>query len=448
MRENVVVGFAGISFHAFWGFEESQYAGRIEELRETIEAFGATLVAMPQTFKDADGGARAGEKLSEDADIVILDVETFPEGSAAIAFFDHLSKPLMLWGRSEQAHNSNIGHNSFCGINFLASNLALRGQRFRKLYGSPDSELFRNRLQTAIKLIWAAKKSRGSKIGLFGTGVVPKFYDIDVQTEDREKLLKRWDIDFVGIETRDVVKLAKSYSDGSIRREVEKIGASFHKIEVSSTDVENQARLLKAFVEISNTHNFSAVAIRCWPELQKLDSIWPCPSLSILNESSLPAACEGDAGGALDMLLASKLSKEPSTLLDVVDWNDADDLFSIWHCGPTASSWADESGTVFKHHNVDGRGENGRAAFGCAGIIDMQFRPGPVTLFRTLGALDDEFVVQVDVVRSSEQRICGSFGQVGSAKVYGQNMNNEQLRCQILDRCLPHHFTAVRGDLY
>ncbi len=447
MLRNVVVGLAGISFRAFWGFTEAQYKGRIDELRKTIEAFGATLVVIPETFKDSDGGIRASEKLSEEADIVILDVETYPEGSASFAFFDHLSKPLMLWGRSEQEHGSNIGHNSFCGVNFLAGNLALRGQRFRKLYGAPDSKLFRNRLQTAIQLIWAAKESKGSKIGLFGNGVVPKFYDIDVQTGDREKLLKRWDIDFVGVETQDLVKLAASFSNDDIRSEVEKIGASFHKIEVSTTDVEKQARLLRAFKEISNGHNFSAVAIRCWPELQELYSIWPCPSLSILNDDSLPAACEGDAGGALDMLLASKLAKTPSTLLDIVDWNDADNVFSIWHCGPTASSWADESGTVFKHHNVDGRTESGRAMFGCAGIIDMQFKTGPVTLFRTLGAIDDEFVVQGDIVPPGKERICGSFGQVGSAKMYGQNMNNEQLRNQILDRCLPHHFTAVRENL-
>lgn len=448
MLRNVVVGLAGISFRSFWGFTESQYTGRIDKLRKIIEAFGAKLVVIPETFKDADGGIKAAETLSKEADIVILDVETYPEGSASFAFFDNLSKPLMLWGRNEQKHGSNIGHNSFCGVNFLAGNLALKGQRFRKLYGPPDSEQFRNRLQTAIKLIWAAKESKGSKIGLFGKGVVPKFYDIDVQGDDRKKLLKRWDIDFVGIETRDVIKLAESYTNYNIRNEVKKIGASFHKIEVSVTDVEKQARLLRAFTEINNTHNFSAIAIRCWPELQKLYSIWPCPSISVFNNNSLPAACEGDAGGALDMLLASKLTEEPSTLLDIIDWNDADNLFSIWHCGPTASSWADESGAVFKHHNVDGRSKSGGAMFGCSGIIDMQFKTGPVTLFRTLGAIDDEFVVQGDIVPPRKERICGSFGQVGNAKIYGQNVNNEQLRGQILDRCLPHHFTAVRENLH
>ena len=448
MSEKTVVGLAGVSFHAFWGFSEEQYRERIEEMRAVVERLGARLVALPETFKDAKGGVAAAQRMNDEADLVILDVATFPEGSATLAFFDNLAKPLVLWGRNEQEHGSNIGHNSFCGVNFLAGNLALRGQRFRKLYGAPGDVRLQNRLKTAITLIGAAKKASGSRIGLFGEGIVPKFYDIDISDSDREKLKQRWDIDFMGIPTRDLTELVDSFSIGEVGEEIETIETRFGKIEVSADAVEAQARLLKALKKISAENGFSAIAIRCWPELQSTREVWPCPSISILNDLALPAACEGDVGGAFDMLLASKFSEEPSTLLDVIDWNDEKDRFSVWHCGPTAPSWADKSGSVFKYHNVDGRDEDGGAKFGCSGIIDMQFKPGPVSLYRTLGALDDEFAVQGEIVTTETEKVCGSFGQVANATIYGRGMDNELLRNQIFDRCLPHHFAAVRGSLY
>jgi L-fucose isomerase-like protein len=429
MSAEIRIGIAGISFTPFWGFEESQYQSRVGRLGEVGKRVGVTVVALPETFQDAEGAARAAKKLNGEADLAILDVATYPEGKAAGVFFDTLELPLALWSRDESEYNTHIGHNSFCGANFLAGNLALRGQRFRSLYGELDAPEFLARLRTAVRLIGAAKRAAGSRIGLFGEGVVPKFYDIDIQPKDRRALEERFGIRFVSVPTEDVVKC-------------------FTTVEIPDEAISRQARLLRAIRDFCNEGKFASIAVRCWPELQALYNVWPCPVVSTLNEAGVPAACEGDPGGALDMLLASQLSDRPATLVDIVNWDDERNTFAIWHCGPTACSWADEGGARLIPHNVDGRTPGGTPALGLPGVVDMQFSSGPVTVFRTLGALDDEFAVEGSLIRTPGRRICGSFGTVSGPTIYGQEVESRLIRDGILNRALPHHYTAARGHLF
>jgi len=449
MVRKICIGLAGISFDAaFWGFKESQYKDRIVELRQVAQKLGLKFIAIPKTFEDHKGAIAAAKKLNDKADLVILDIATYPEGKAAGAFFDTIAPPLMLWSRNETVHKSNIGHNSFCGANFLGGCLALRGQRFRKLYGRPNSKQFKARLKTAARLIGAAKMAAGAKIGLFGEGIVPKFYDIDIEPKDRVKLQKRWQLRFVGVTTKELLKTAKSYRDADIEKSAECFTSHFTKIKIPTDAVQKQLRLLRAVKEISKQEKFSSVAIRCWPELQGLYGTWPCPSISVLNEIGIPAACEGDPGGALDMLLAKQLNKKPSTLMDIIDFDDKGNTFSIWHCGPTASSWADKKGAKLICHNVDGRKAAGKPAMGLPGVVDMQFAPGKVSVFRTLGAIDDEFAVQGKITAAGKRQICGSFGLVAEPSIYTNKVDVNFVRQEIFDRMLPHHYTATPGHIF
>ena len=449
MVRKVCVGLAGISFNSsFWGFKESQYKERISKLRKTVEQLGSRFVAIPKTFCNAKGAVAAAKKLNDKADIIILDVATYPEGKAAGVFFDTIKSLLILWSRRESVHKANLGHNSFCGANFLASNLALRDQHFRTLYGPVTSKDFRSRLQTAVRLIGAAKAVSGSKIGIFGEGIVPKFYDIDISVKDREKLESRWGIRFVGVPIERYVKLAKSYKNSDISKMSKRFCSGFSDIKVEDREVEKLVRLVSAIKEITSKEGLASIAVRCWPELQQVYGVWPCSSLSFLNDAGIPAACEGDPAGALDMLLAKQLSKKPSTLMDIVDWDDKKNNFSIWHCGPTACSWADKCGAILVPHTVAGATRDGKAADGLAGAVKMQFASGKVTVFRTLGAIDDEFVVQGKLIQEPSRRIYGSFGIVGSPTVYANNSSVNILRQDILNRRIPHHFAASHGHLF
>ena len=448
MNRKMRLGLAGISFAPFWAFRQSQYKKRISQLRELTKRLNARLVVLPRAFQDAKGALEAARKLNDKADLAILDICTFPEGKAAETFFCALKTPVILWSRGETEYKSHIGHNSFCGANFLAGVLALKGRRFRSVYGEPHSAEFRARISTATRLVAAANSVSGSRIGLLGEGIVPKFYDIDIQPEDRRKLEERWNIRFVSVPMKELVRRAEACSKSAIEASAGDFRAEFKHVGISDQMVKKQVRLLQAITDIAQQESFAGLAVRCWPELQKDYEAWPCPSLSQLNEKGIPAACEGDPGGALDMLLAAQLSRKPSTLMDIVDWSSKSNALAIWHCGPTACSWADKKGARLLGHNVDGRTSKGKAASGLPGVVDMQFARGPVTIFRTLGAIDDEFVVAGELAPNDRRRICGSFGTVTKPKVYSRPSSVDTIRDDIFKRTLPHHYVAVRGNIF
>ena len=442
------VGLAGVSMPSFWAFGQEEYRQRAGRLKEVCKGLGAGLITLQETFQTAEGAEQAARALNQLAGLAVLDVATFPEGKAAGAFLDALKIPLILWSRGESVHGTHIGHNSFCGANFLAANFALKGRRVRHLYGDCRTRQFRARLATAVRLVGAAAAAAGARIGLFGEGIVPKFFDIDVAPADRKALADRWGIEFVPVPTGNLLAQAASYAEAALDKDTRDFAGRFRSIEVPAQAVRSQARLLRAIRDISRREHFASIAVRCWPELQAEASIWPCASLSALNDLGIPAACEGDPGGALDMLLASKLAEGPSTLLDIVDWDEKADTLAIWHCGPTAVSWADRRGARLIPHNVDGASPKGGPARGAPGVVDMQFATGPVTIFRTLGAVDDEFVVQGRLVKADARRICGSYGAVAKSNVYSRSVPVALVRDEILNRALPHHYTAVRGHLF
>jgi L-fucose isomerase-like protein len=449
VKQKVCVGLAGIQFSSsFWAFRDTQFTERARQLRALTGKLGASVKALPRAFRDAEGAEAAAKQLNDSADLVILDVATFPEGKAAGAFLDRLIPPVMLWSRPESEHGTHIGHNSFCGANFIAGNLALKQRRFRCLFGEAGSRDFAARLRTAIGLVSAAKQAAGSTIGLFGEGIVPKFFDIDISAADRTRLEQRWKIRFEGIPIKALVEKAGSYKEDELAADAKSFVRCFKRIAVPSDALSKQVRLYKAIADITRHEGYASTAVRCWPELQSTYGAWPCPGVGVLNDMGIPCACEGDPAGALDMLLATHLSERPSTVVDIVDWHVPRNSFAIWHCGPTACSWADRGGASLIPHNVDGANKQGRPAQGLPGVVDMTFAPGPVTVFRTLGAVDDEFVVQGSLVRSPSRRISGSHGSVAEPTVYGRKRTVDALREEIMNRALPHHFVAARGHLF
>jgi hypothetical protein len=99
-------------------------------------------------------------------------------------------------------------------------------------------------------------------------------------------------------------------------------------------------------------------------------------------------------------------------------------------------------------HNVDGRTPEGNPAPRLPGFVDMQLSPGPVTVFRTLGALDDEFAEEGSLIHNPSRRICGSCGLVNRPAIYGQEVEARFIRDEIFNPTLPHHYSAARGHLF
>ena len=96
--------------------------------------------------------------------------------------------------------------------------------------------------------------------------------------------------------------------------------------------------------------NLSAIAIRCWDELQKKYGIAPCIILGELNERGIAAACELDVTNAVMMRAMYLTANCPVMLLDVNNnYNNEKDKIVLFHCGPAPASLMTGKGKIEEH---------------------------------------------------------------------------------------------------
>ncbi len=443
----VRLGLAGVAFGPFYAFGDEEYQTRAKFFASQVNRLTCEVEWAPRPFRTAaEAGECAAFLRSKAVDAVVLDVCTFPEGKAWQAFVSQLPLPVILWSRPEARKNGPVGHNSFCGANFIMANLRREGRRCRAWFGAPDSPEFLAQVRTALQTLNAAKAVRGARIGLVGGGIVPKFNDLDLSETERARLAEAWDIRFVGLPLDEVLTKARAIAASAARAEAERQAAAYRAIQVPPAALEQQARLVLALRAEAQRDNLSALAIRCWPEFQSQADFWPCGTVGWLCEGGLPTACEGDPVGALDMLLAGQLSKRPSTLLDIIDFDDARDTLSVWHCGPSAPACAADRQLNLVAHAVDGADAAGQPRAGHPACHDLTLRPGPVALLRTLGALDDEFRLDGEILPADGEQITGSFGKAGRLSLDGRPIAVAEVRRRILNEGIPHHYTLFSRE--
>ncbi len=438
----LVVGYAGVHFTPFYAFDEGQARARKTALDSVVNRMKCEAAPSLNLFSSAEEAEAAAKNLAkEGADLVILDVCTFPEGKAWMRFVELVDAPIAIWSQPEMMKKGPIGHNSFCGANFINSNMARAGRKARRLFGDAESAEFQGHLAPALELLSAAKAAKGSKIGLIGGGIVPKFHDLDLSEAERGRLERQWGISFVDVPNSEIWAVADSLPASEIDAEAEREAKLYKKVDVPAKSLRDQAAMLLAIKGYAKKAGIASVAIRCWPEFGAKRSMWPCGIIGHLNDLGLPAACEGDPAGALDLLLASKITKAPGCILDIIDFDDKAGTLDIWHCGPGAVSCADSCGVELLHHMVDGKGPDGKPGKGHPSIHNMGYKPGRLTVFRTLGSLDDEFIMEGSLVKSPEH-VVGSSGRFGGISYYGNPVSNACVREAILSRGIPHHYAA------
>lgn len=436
----ISVGYAGVNFNPFHAFDERQAHERREMLASQVNRMNCTMAPGLNLFSSA-GEAEAAASALASADFVVLDACTFPEGKAWMRFVELVEAPIAVWSRAETEKSGPIGHNSFCGANFIVSNMARAGRRTRAFYGDADGEEFVSRLSAALKLLSAAKAAKGARIGLMGGGIVPKFHDLDVSEAERKRISSRWGIDFESVRLEDIWDIADKLPKSAIDAETARETKLYRRIDVPAEALCQQAATLLAVKDYAMKAKLAAVAIRCWPEFGAKRSLWPCGLIGHLNDMGLPAACEGDPVGALDLLLSSKLSSTPASILDITDFDDAAGTLTLWHCGQGSLSCADQAGAGLTFHSVDGKGGDGKPAKGHPAVHDMAYKPGTLTVFRTLGAFDDEFILDGELLQSDRHNT-GSSGRLGALSSYGRSVGTREVRESIFSRGIPHHYAA------
>ena len=178
--------------------------------------------------------------------------------------------------------------------------------------------------------------------------------------------------------------------------------------------------------------DFSAFAIRCWPETFTEYGGAVCGPVSMMGEARVPCACEADVYGALTQMILQEASGEAVFLTDLVDMDAADDTGVVWHCGQAPVSMLAE-------------GDRARATIHTNRrmplLYEFPLKPGRVTFMRVSQAFGEpKMVLAGGEMLDRPMSFTGTSGVVRFDRAAGAVLED------VLACGLEHHMALAYGE--
>ncbi len=274
---------------------------------------------------------------------------TISDGRLAPLLSRLWAKPLILWATPEKPTGAMISANSLVGTHAMAATLRQLDHPLEIVYGHPENEELRSRLDQAIRAVHAADSAMGRLFGLVGYHA-PGFVDFHA---DPVFISDELASQLYHMGTVELISMVREYTDADVADEVaafRSLGLPFHDgfsagAGVSadgSVELTMQARYYRAFRDIFDRDRLDLLAFRCWPDLPSEVGHWPYLALARLVSEGFPIAMEGDVDGALGSRIAESAGIGPVYLSD---WLEHDrDTITIWHTGAAPFQLAEPVG--------------------------------------------------------------------------------------------------------
>ncbi len=444
--DKLKVGLVGTFFPNFDALKLGVYEQSKQEMHALARTLDFELVAIEEAIKSQEEAQEAAHQLdAAGVDFLLIQSSSFSLGDVILPLVE-VEARLGLWFLPEPLFEGDIPLNSLTGFNLFASiiRLHLRGRNlpFKWFFDPATKPRFRRRLEITVRALNTLKQLRQTKIGLIG-GAAPTFLNLDYDAPAIARQLG------VKIETHpldDVFGRVNSYAESEVAEIVQAMTARAAEVQVTQEWMVRTGRIYLALRDLAGEENYNALGVRCWPEFQsELGGIGPCAAISWLNETGLPASCEGDVPGAISMLAAYHVSQAPATMTDLVALAEEEELAQMWHCGPSPVSWADEAGQVLTYHPTLNRASPpGAPKSGVSS--DLVFAPGPVTIVRFSQAADKLLLMSAAVLDGPSRGYTGSRGWLGNLRMADKAVSIPDLIETIAYHGLEHHYPLARGD--
>ncbi len=401
-------------------------------------------VAPIETREHAERVAR--DLRRSDPDLVVLQSASFAMGDLVVPFAEQGFR-LCLWAPDEPRKEGPIPLNGLVSMHLQAGVLRRwrrsHGDRFKWLFGDQGHPWFEPRLELTLRALRGLSRIERSRVGLVG-GVAPSFLNV---VPDERVLHDRLGCEVVSSELGPVFDHAERIRDGDrsedLEREIAAVrDAAEGRVDVSDDDLRANVAVYLALREHARERQLDAVAVCDWPTFQERLRLHPGLAFSWLDDhDGIPAAAEGDVGGALSMLLARGVADEPAMLLDVNDVDLERDALLTWHCGGSPTSIADGAGLRWTPHTTLGRGR--QPAMGT--VADLRFREGPVTLLRLGSNGQRIFAVDAEVVGSPHSGFDGSRGWISGFVGADGRATVGDVVGTLIGMGIEHHLALVPG---
>ena len=272
-------------------------------------------------------------------DLIVFQNLTFANAAYMSEVLRRFDCPVLLWTLREPViDGGRLRLNSLTGAYSAANTLrAFDGRPFAYAFGAPEEE----EVVAAVRAVTAAARVKQAmrSLKMAAVGHTPQGFGFGRALDG--ELMSTFGVELEAIEARELIDMAKSYSD-------EDCAAFLSKTECMTCGLEktpernrlDHARLYKAYTDYVQSHGIGALASRCWPDFFTAFGTPVCTVLSLLNDDGVAAACEADIYGALSMWVGMQLSGEPVFFGDPVSLDEGENSITFWHCGAAACTLA------------------------------------------------------------------------------------------------------------
>ena len=366
-------------------------------------------------------------------DLIVFQNLTFANCAYMAEVLRRFDVPVLLWTLREPViDGGRLRLNSLTGAYSAANTLRAFGNRpFSYLLGMPEEKSVVDALGSFVAAARVKKDLRSLRMAAIGH-TPPGFGFGRALDQD---LMRRFGVALDVIEVRELIELARSYTDEECeeyltRTEAVTCGLN-HTPEKNRRD---HSRLYKAYSDYIQTHQIGALASRCWPDYFVDFGTPVCTVLSLLNDEGVAAACEGDIYGALSMWIGMQVSGAPVFFGDPASLDEKENTITFWHCGAAACSLArkDTGAVVGVHPNrkIGPVMDFGCEAFECATVFRIGREPDGEFRF---------FLLEGEILDKPKQF-------TGTSLVMRCNSQVRQVVEQsVLDGFEPH-FAIIRGS--
>jgi L-fucose isomerase-like protein len=380
-------------------------------------------------------------------DGVILCPLDFGDERSAVKVAELLDVPVLLYATKEPPAPDNVAltrvSDSYCGNLSMASGLYRRKIPFR--YAGiffPDEAGLLAEVQDFVRAVAVVKGLKGARVG--HVGVRPETFE--TVGYDEVALIRKFGQNVIYRNLTDIVDTARSYADDDpqVQSVITGIRTSFATITVTDDYLVNAAKLELALIEFWQSARLSAMAMQCWPSIQRMLGISVCNVYGRLTERGMLTACEVDVLGALSMLVSYQAALG-KTVPHFVDWTiqhrENPDWLLAWHCGNAPVCLAkDREKTAVRSRNDMKGALPPTECDPMAGLAQFQVKPGRVTFCR-LAEYDDRWkmLITTGEIIPSDEELAGTWGWVEAA-------DHGKLYRTLVEEGFIHHASMIHGD--
>ncbi|MBN2643196.1 MAG: L-fucose/L-arabinose isomerase family protein [Victivallales bacterium] len=408
--------------------------GQRQQALRDLENLDAEIVDCGMLIQ-SETEAEAVYRKFEDAqvDVILAHFITFSLGSIVPGMAVKLRKPVIFWSEPEPPMTGGrIAANSFCATNMNAHALWKMHLKYTLVYGHADAVV--PELNRQLKVFECVKALKRVRIGSLG-GRVPGFYTSDF---NELAMREKFGAEVEGITLLELVKVAESIGKDELDEALAMVkGSCICKI--TDEELNKGAALLAAFRKLSAKYRLDAWTARCWPEFSDIYGIGVCHILGCMTQIGIPVACEGDAYGALAMMMVKILSGSDAFFCDLISFDQHGDTGLFWHCGAAPVSLCKDGCTpqLLKHSIIDGGDKKGIA-------VEFPLKPGPVTVVRIGDARDGNGYRLLSIGGEGVDTTQLLHGTPLTVKF---NRPAEELVEKLVDSGFEHHYVLCHGDV-